>query len=179
MASTFWTSPDLQPKRKYRFLIEFGLLTGKVLDSYFCRSVTKPSYSIGIQEHALLDYNFRFPGRVSWDPISATFVDTVQENAANRLYELLLSFGYVDPSETTDKLSKTISKKAVSENIGSVITLKELHANGTTVGTWVLNNPIISRATFGDLSYADDTLVDCTVDITYDWARYERSVLGV
>ena len=38
---------------------------------------------------------------------------------------------------------------------------------------WDLVNPMVSSINFGDLSYADDNLVEYTLDIVYDYAKYE------
>jgi hypothetical protein len=174
MADIFWNSAAMEPKRKYRFSIEFGTEANGMLKKYMCRQITKPSYSIGVQEHAIFDYNFRFPGRVTWDPINAVFVDSVDHNTTSHLYTLLGKFGYVVPSSSTDALGQTISKAKQISELGAQITLTELKASGGVLGKWNLKNPMITRATFGDLSYADETLVECAVDITYDWAVYTK-----
>jgi len=41
------------------------------------------------------------------------------------------------------------------------------------VEMWDLVNPMVSSINFGDLSYADDNLVEYTLDIVYDYAKYE------
>ena len=175
---TFWTDASLEPKRKYRFKIEFGNLGAPPMESFFCRSVTKPGFSVGVTEHALLDYNFRFPGRVTWDPISAVFVDTVQHNTANRAYNLLKGFGYVDPTAGSPKIESTISKAKQAAELGNLITIVELSAEGAELGNWQLHSPMVTRASFGDLSYADETLVEVSIDITYDWATYQSTIKG-
>ena len=174
MADIFWNSPAMEPKRKYRFTIQFGGTadTSGKLQKYMCRQVTKPSYSVGVQEHALFDYNFRFPGRVTWDPINAVFVDSVDHNTTSHLYTLLGQFGWVLPDSAQNVLGQTISKKKQSVQLGEQITITELKATGGKLGSWTLKNPMITRATFGDLSYADETLVECAIDLTYDWAVY-------
>ena len=39
---------------------------------------------------------------------------------------------------------------------------------------WDLINPMVRSINFGDLSYDDDALVEYTLDITYDYAKYEK-----
>ncbi len=39
---------------------------------------------------------------------------------------------------------------------------------------WDLINPMVKSINFGDLSYDDDGLVEYTLDITYDYAKYEK-----
>ena len=176
MADIFWNSPAMEPKRKYRFTIEFGTESQDKLQKYMCRQITKPSYSIGIQEHSFFDYNFRFPGRVTWDPINAVFVDSVQHNTSNHLFSLLKQFGWVEPYKA--KTEATISKQKQADVMGTQILITELTSTGGVAGKWKLNNPMITRATFGDLSYADETLMECAIDITYDWAEYTLLAVG-
>ena len=45
-----------------------------------------------------------------------------------------------------------------------------------TVEHWRLINPIITNISWGDLDYTSDDLVECTIDIKYDWAEYEKVV---
>ena len=45
-----------------------------------------------------------------------------------------------------------------------------------TVEQWRLINPIITNISWGDLDYTSDDLVECTIDIKYDWAEYEKVV---
>jgi len=42
------------------------------------------------------------------------------------------------------------------------------------VEQWDLINPMVRSINFGDLSYDDDALVEYTLDITYDYAKYEK-----
>jgi hypothetical protein len=39
---------------------------------------------------------------------------------------------------------------------------------------WTLFNPVITKISWGELGYADDDLVQYTMDITYDWAEHEE-----
>ena len=39
---------------------------------------------------------------------------------------------------------------------------------------WEIINPITTNISWGDLDYGSDDLVDCTLDIKYDWAEYNK-----
>jgi hypothetical protein len=39
---------------------------------------------------------------------------------------------------------------------------------------WEIINPIITNISWGDLDYGSDDLVECTLDIKYDWAEYNK-----
>ena len=51
--------------------------------------------------------------------------------------------------------------------------MQELNGQGGLVGTWELNNAFITNATFGDLSYDTDDLLNITMTFRYDWAEYK------
>ena len=71
MSKIKWAETGIDPKRKYRFKISFGA-TG--MQSYYVKTATVPKANISTVEHSYFDYNFKFPGRVTWDPISVTMV---------------------------------------------------------------------------------------------------------
>ena len=45
--------------------------------------------------------------------------------------------------------------------------------DANTVEEWELINPIITNISWGSLEYGSDDLVECTLDIMYDWAEYK------
>jgi hypothetical protein len=46
--------------------------------------------------------------------------------------------------------------------------------NAGVIEEWELINPIITNITWGDLEYGSDDLVECTLDIKYDWAEFNK-----
>ena len=59
------------------------------------------------------------------------------------------------------------SKGAVA--LGDVI-ITIFGAEGGIVEQWVLNNPFIKSAKFGDLDYSSDDLRTVELSVRYDWA---------
>jgi hypothetical protein len=43
-----------------------------------------------------------------------------------------------------------------------------------SIETWELINPIITNISWGSLDYGSDDLVECTLDIKYDWAEFNN-----
>ena len=41
---------------------------------------------------------------------------------------------------------------------------------------WEIINPIITNISWGDLDYGSDDLVECTLDIKYDWAELNKEI---
>jgi hypothetical protein len=65
-----------------------------------------------------------------------------------------------------------VNKADALDQLGYV-TIEELNGEGGNVGQWQLINAFITNATFGDLSYDNDTeLLNVTVQMRYDYAIY-------
>ena len=66
----------------------------------------------------------------------------------------------------------TVNKFDAVDTLGNVI-IEELNGQGGLIGTWTLNNAFITKATFGELAYDSDDLLNIDIDFRYDWASYE------
>ena len=66
----------------------------------------------------------------------------------------------------------TVNKFDAVNQLGNVI-FEELNGQGGLIGTWTLQNAFITNATFGDLSYDTDDLLNIEIQFRYDWAEYE------
>ena len=216
---SFWTSPNIHPKIKSRFIVSFG--TGFFLPNV--KTVTKPAVEVATKEYRLMNHYFNYPGLVRWQPIKITFVDMngtggpngkSQFDTSQMLYEMLNNTGYAPPTEkdhpigkvaqgnadpspvTTPEKASTIansfgdglwSKTNYSpespnynnrtiriQQIDFGVVKKEnapVGANATVIEEWEIINPIITNISWGDLDYGSDDLVECTLDIKYDWAE--------
>ena len=228
---SFWTSPNLHPKIKSRFIVSFG--TGFFLPNV--KSVTKPAVEVATKEYRLMNHYFNYPGLVRWQPIKITFVDMNgaggQFDTSQMLYEMLNNSGYAPPTTETHTLGKigdgnaanspiTTPEKAstIGNSFGDGLTGKSNYseeapntnprvmriqqidfgspknrlqavagggaapvlipnnemADAKTIEQWTIVNPIITNITWGDLDYGSDDLVECTLDIKYDWAEYDK-----
>jgi len=165
----FWSERQVEPKRKFRWLLYW---TG--VPQFVVKSVKKPSYNVEVTPHQFLNYEFNYPGRVKWNPIDITIVDPVNPDSTKSLYKILEKSGYVIPSEYQEATATTISKKAMVEALGTEIKLVQLDADGTNhIETWVIKNPLITSAEFDTLDYSSDELMNISVSITYDYATIE------
>ena len=167
----FW-STELEagtrdPKRKFRFKVQFGGLTedGVV---WFAKTVNKPNFTITEAEHTFLNHKFYYPGRVEWQEISMTLVDPVSPNASAQLAAIIRASGYKPPAGPSQL--ETISKGKAGKALGR-IQIDQIDAEGLSIETWVLMNPFIKSVKYGDLDYSDDALIDVELGIRYDWAE--------
>lgn len=166
----FWSQSNLEPKRKFRYLLYFA-----GMPQFMAKSVSKPSFQVGTSQHSFLQHNFNFPGRITWQDVSLTLVDPIQPDATRTLYEMIKTAGYVlPPNVNVDDGSgtKTITKGAMAEMLNPV-RIDTIGAAGTNnvIESWALNNVQISSVNFDTLDYSSDELLNIQISLKYDWAE--------
>jgi hypothetical protein len=175
----FWTQKT-DPKRKFNFDIS---ITGqnKAIQNYYVKTCTKPSFTVNAAEHNYLNHTFYYPGRVTWNDVSLTFVDpgttgdAASESTSAGLVSILLGMGYNPPSSAdTQAEKKTISKSKAVTALGDV-NIRQLDEEGDILDEWVLINAWITEVNFGDLDYTSDDLVEVTCTIKYDFAKFSET----
>ena len=68
---SWWTSKEIHPKTKDKFVIVFGSLF--YLPNI--KSLNKPKIEFETKEYRLLNHKFNYPGNGTWQPITMKFVD--------------------------------------------------------------------------------------------------------
>ena len=178
---TFWSEKSsniIEPKRKYRFLVEILAFDGKPEVTtpivWFAKSATIPSYSVTSVTHKFLDNQYHFPGHVEWNEISVKMVDPVSPDAVFLTHSILAASGYLVPA-TPDGSHATMSKKKSAFGAklqGLVIT--QLNADGKPLEKWTLNNPFLSAVEFGEFVYEGDDIREVDMKMKYDWATCQK-----
>jgi hypothetical protein len=174
--SNFWTEANIEPKRKFRFLLYFN-----GMPQFVAKSVTKPAFQVATSNHNFLQHKFNFPGRVTWQPITVTIVDPIQPDSTASLYEILKSSGYQIPTDVRENNPAgfgTVNKKQMVDALGGRIQIDTIGPGGSQdiVESWILNNPIITNVSFDTLDYGSDDLLNLTVGIEYDWATLNDEI---
>ena len=78
-----------EPKRKFRFIVDFSSFSGGT--SIMATKCTKPSYELtAVTEHRVLNHTFKFPGIVKWNDIDVSFIDSMQPNMATKFWNSLV-----------------------------------------------------------------------------------------
>lgn len=174
---SFWTQSKIEPKRKFRWLLYFA-----GAPQFIIKSVTKPSFNVGSSEHNFLQHKFNFPGRVTWQDISITLVDPVNPDATRSIYEIIRRAGYALPTEvlSDDAGKRTISKKAMVENLGNFVRIDQIGAEGAgkIIESWRIFNPQITSVGFDGLDYGTDESLNISVGLKYDWAELNPEEVG-
>ena len=187
----FWNLAESEPRRQHRFLLNLPLVTvdGEGVNvQYLAKTVTKPAYTISETEHKFLGNTYYYPGAVTWDPVTATLVNSVQPDGNRVLYEALYKSGYFDPIDQSTFFTAggtpgqigigpapgTPNKASALGATGDV-SIQEINGFGQPIGTWTLRSPFITNAKFGDLDYAGEEILNLEITIRYDYAVYEGS----
>lgn len=164
---TFWDNIGknaLDPKRNYRFRLKDGEST----TWWWAKSVDKPSFDVSSNEYQLINHKFKFPGIVTWKPITIVVADI--EDVSNVLINELQDFGYSDPSGTLmTGLEKVLDDSTIANNL----VIEQLDSNGDPLETWKLKGAFISNLSFSKLDYSSDEISEITIEIAYDFATFE------
>jgi len=171
----FWTSAGVEPKRNFRFRIQFvsnNASGNSVIEGilWWAKTVTTPSFDLGETEHHYLGGKYYFPGKVSWSEVTMTLVDPISPDAVGVMNQILINSGYMVPENTDPDQFHTISKNASIDAGLQLIVIEVLKADGAVVEKWTLNQPFIKSAKFGDLDYSNEDLRTVDLTIRYDWA---------
>jgi hypothetical protein len=164
----FWSQNDVEPKRNFRFQVQFTGFTGGTDVLWWAKTVTTPAFDVAEVTHDYLDNKYKFPGRVTWQDVSLTLVDPISVDAVYLTNQLIIDSGYVVPAGPTTRLD-TISKKKATGAIDNVI-ISILNAEGKAIEIWTLKQAFIKSAKYGDLAYDNDELRAIDISLAYDWA---------
>jgi len=170
MGNSFWTSANVEPKRKYRFTVEITGTPGNVGVLWFAKGINKPEISVESTEHKYMNHKFYYPGTVSWNDVSLTLVDPVSPDAAQMTARMIEASGYTGPGQLKGDAPKTNSKASSVNAVGEVV-ITVIDSDGAPVEKWTLKNAFIIKVGYGDLAYGDDELTEITLDFKYDWAE--------
>lgn len=161
----FWANAP-QPKRAYRFVLRL-----RGIDQWVITKVNRPSLTVTETPHQYLNHTFYYPGRVEYNTVSFTMVDPITPNATGYALALLSQSGYRLPSPSN---LETISKaEAISAlQTPEIVTLDD---QGKDIEKFTLINAWVKNVEMGDFDYGSEDLMNITVEMRYDFVRYEAN----
>jgi hypothetical protein len=173
MAGTFWGNQNADPKRKFRWLVEFtggGQQGDGNTIQLAAKTIKKPSFEIVSTPHKFINHTFYFPGRVEWKEINATLVDVGGDrDVTTILTSVFLRSGYVVPDELR-ACEFAIAKDLSVDAFGANFLIKQIGPEAEIIEEWKLINPWLRMVEFGDLDYGSEDLVEINLTIVYDYA---------
>ena len=181
---SFWNQATVEPKRKFRWLLYFS-----GMPQFIVKNVKKPSFAIATSPHQFLNYEFYYPGRVTWNDVTITVVDPVTPDSTKSLYKILQQAGYVIPTDYTNNDAATISKAKMVTALGDEIKLSQIGPGGSVgdlelpgaanpLETWIIKNPILTSVDFDTVDYSSDEMLNISMTIKYDFATIQGGVDG-
>lgn len=183
----FWDEGSIDPKRKFRFLIDFGS-ANILLPTWIVKKVDKPGFTVGEAKHNFLSHTFYYPGKVEWKEINVSIVDPrgrsssqTNDNSpvpdmSENITKLLLYSGYQLPQNTGlsvngNQQNIRLTSKFKSTTPFSQMNIRQIDDDGKPLETWILKNAWIKDVNFGSLEYGADDLLEIQLKFRYDWAE--------
>jgi hypothetical protein len=108
----FWSNATANPARKYRFK-----LGPAGINWWYTNSVTLPSFEINSGEYQLLNHKFKYPGILTWNPVTINIVDTA--DSVKNLKKTLAAQDFAFLQK--EGMTKFVSEAVRSEMIGKQI----------------------------------------------------------
>jgi len=167
-----WQSPNIEPKRKFKFILTFGDVPAWVV-----KSAGRPNITVtdGARHH-FMGHEFKFPGRVQYNDIEITLVDPIDPDVASIMFKIIQDAGYRIPRDWTAEnagwkisMSKLNSINATKGDIA----IKTVDSNGNDVEKFTLRNAWVKSINYDDVSYDSEELMSISVTLAYDYAVHE------
>jgi hypothetical protein len=160
----------LMPKLQYRFRVTFSNLGGTGGTDEVTQNVISTGRPNLTHEEVVVDsYNSKIylAGKHTWDPVTIVFRDDMKSNVIKKLGNQLNK--QVDHADQSSAISGSAYKFGVK-----IETLDG--ANGSTspatFDAWELQGCFITNVQYGDLNYADSSMVQVTLSVRFDNALH-------
>lgn len=196
MSNLIWSQPNLEPKRKFKYLLSFDAFPEV---RFLAQTCDRPGLKVSATEHKFFDKSYFHPGKVTWDPnpLSVKLVDIQKKDGSvtdtnEKLLEIFANSGL--QYFASDKSYRTIGKQAAVNSLGgvSITVLNSLTINaGQFVGEenveiavngggiaerWKLKNAWLESIKPDALDYGAEDILTVTIQIRYDFAEFEDGI---
>tara|TARA_B100001123_G_C15038585_1_gene918502 strand:- start:319 stop:867 length:549 start_codon:yes stop_codon:yes gene_type:complete len=167
-----WQSPNIEPKRKFKFILTFGDIPAWVV-----KTAGRPNITItdGARHH-FMSHEFKFPGRVQYNDIEISLVDPIDPDVASVMFKIIQDAGYVIPTNWNQdnqgwkvSMSKMNSIAATKGDIA----IKTIDAAGNDIEKFTLHNAWVKAVNYDDVGYDSEELMSISVTLAYDYANHE------
>ena len=162
-----------EAQQSYRFYLKV-----RGINVAYIREVERPSYTVSTQEYKLLNYYFKHPTELKWNPVSFTVVETFSRDAfktiAGKVMNKLNEIGWDSPNNldatNTNKQAKNFTKASLVDSLGPVA-IQSLDSRGKVLEEWKLYGAFITEVKPSNLNYGNDELTNLRIQLSYDWAE--------
>lgn len=141
-----------EPKRKNRWVL---MIEG--IDSYILKTVQRPTYTTEEIELPFINSRRYLAGATKFETMTVTLHDPIAPSGAQQVMEWIrLHFESISGRAGYADMYKRDVQLKLLDPVGSVIEL------------WDVKGAFITNASFGDLSYEDNTLCEISLTLRYD-----------
>jgi hypothetical protein len=140
-----------EPKRKNRFIITFPSSLG--INSWYVESASRPTIDITKKDIKFLNTETYVSGSFKWNEITVKLRDPIGPSASQAVMEWVR----LHAESVTGRMGYAAGYK-------KDVDLEMLDPTGVAVEKWILQGCLITKASFGELSYTGDDLA--MVDMT-------------
>ena len=144
-----------EPKRQNRFILRFPSSLG--INEWFVESTARPQITIGSTEIQFLNTSTFVAGRFKWNPMTIKFRDPIGPSATQALMEWVR----LHAESVTGRMGYAAGYK---KNVD----LEMLDPTGVVVEKWILEQCMITKSTWDNVSYSDDKLAGLDVTLQMD-----------
>ena len=173
----FWSTPaQSEPRRNFKFLLTVG--TDNPIPVWVVKGVNLPEINVEEATHKFLNHTFYFPGTVSYNEITFTIVDSINDEISQNILANFVGSGYNTPSTENAARDSLMTKEASVNSLGSVrIDHLGSGENGETNQiSFLLTNAWIKKITFGQsLAYDSEDLSEISMTLRYDFFEFQNS----
>lgn len=195
MADLIWTQANLEPKRKFRYVISTDS-TDLASLQFLAQTCDRPGIKIGMAEHKYFDKSFYHPGRVVWEPnpLSIKIVD-IQRGGGSEVDTNESLLAVFAKSGLTGLVPngggmRTVGKQAATNSLG-VLKIRVLNSamselpaagqgltgeptlDGGIAEEWTLKNAWLESFKPDALDYGSEDILTVTMTVRYDWAEFK------
>lgn len=148
-------SDSLEGKRQDRWILEID-----GIPSYLLKTAERPKGGNGVIEIDYINSKRKFKGKSTWDSISITLHDPINDSGAKKVLEW--NKLHHDAQTNSDGYKADYTKD---------INLKLLSPTGTVIENWLYKNAFIETFDYGGLDYSSDAFTEINLTLSYDYAE--------
>jgi hypothetical protein len=146
------------PSLQFRYMVTTSKLPGAM---FYARSAQQPSVEQNPVTVEHINAYFKVKGKTRWNDITLScyqFEGITAKDVWNYLND-----SHQQVASATDQYAPVYKHD---------MTLLILNPMGIPVGTWTLVGSFIANASWGDMDWGTDDVIQCEITVAYDWARY-------
>jgi len=162
-------------KRKYRWTMQFECPCSAIVGSHLVKVSSRPNISIEETEINYLHGKMWIPGKATWETISVTFYDIIDNRNPNSgtigLYSWLATVYNFTDNPGLHQSSYRGTETSGSQGYAGKATLTMFDGCGTGLEEWTLSHAWPQAINFGELDYSSSE--EATVEVTLRYASAE------